>query len=241
MTSILVRIVRICSSILKCNYLKNEKHFLDFLSHLWNLHQILNIFEKKMIVIADQFSRLQTFKDLVNPLSKKRRFRTSLGSQHVKVSQNTCEICMRDLLSYFFDHSEAKWRWKYLPYRNLKSCLCLLTRWLPMTSIVFGIVRIWSFLFKCYYLKNEKHFLHFLFHLWYLHQILNIFEEKMIMIGHVFPTLLNVKDLLRAASEKTRFRTSLGSQHVKVSQTLVKSVWEIFYHIFLITVGVNDL
>ena len=149
---------------------------------------------------------------------------------------------MRDLLSFIFDHSEAKWHRKYLPYRNLKSCLCLLlTRWLPMTSIVFGIVRIWSFLFKCYYLKNEKHFLHFLFHLWYLHQILNIFEEKIIMIGHVFPRLLNVKDLLRPASERTRFRTSLGSQHVKGSLTLVKSVSEIFYHIFLITLGVNDL
>ena len=34
-------------------------------------------------------------------------------------------------------------------------------------------------------------------------------------------------------SKKPRFRTSFRSQHVKGSQTLVKSVREHFYHIFL--------
>ena len=69
MTSILLGIVRICSSLLKCNYLKNKKLFLRFLFDLRNLHQIFNIFEKKMIVIANVFPRLLSVKDLVRPLS----------------------------------------------------------------------------------------------------------------------------------------------------------------------------
>ena len=37
----------------KCQYLKNERLFLTFLFHFWNLHQILNILKKKMMVIAN--------------------------------------------------------------------------------------------------------------------------------------------------------------------------------------------
>ena len=58
--SILIRIVRICRSLFKSSYLKNKKHFLGFLFHLWNLHQILNIFEKKKIVMAYVFPKITT-------------------------------------------------------------------------------------------------------------------------------------------------------------------------------------
>ena len=47
MASILFSITRICNSQLKCNYLKNKKHFLNFLFHCRNLHEILNILEKR--------------------------------------------------------------------------------------------------------------------------------------------------------------------------------------------------
>ena len=76
--------VTICSSLLKRNYLKKEKLFVDFLFHLSNLHQILKIFKKNLIVKANIFPRLQTLKDLVRPLSKKDRLRTSVRSQHVE-------------------------------------------------------------------------------------------------------------------------------------------------------------
>ena len=59
-TSILFRIVRICCSLFRCIYLKNKKYFLGFLSPLWNLHEISNIFKKKKIVIADVFPELTT-------------------------------------------------------------------------------------------------------------------------------------------------------------------------------------
>ena len=52
--------------------------------HFWNLHQILNILKKKMIVIATLFGKLDTVKELVRPLSKKHLSRTPFDSQHVK-------------------------------------------------------------------------------------------------------------------------------------------------------------
>ena len=83
MAGIVFGIVRICSSLFKRNFLQNKKHFLNFLFHLCELHENLSIFEKKMIVIAKVFPKLQTVKYLVKPLSRKLRFRTSFDSQRI--------------------------------------------------------------------------------------------------------------------------------------------------------------
>ena len=93
------------------------------------------------------------------------------------------------------------------------------------------IVRICRSLFKCNYLKNESLFLSVLFHMWKLHQFLNILKKNKILIPNVFPKLGTVEDLFRPVSKKRRFRTSFDSQHVKGSETLVKSGWEHFCHI----------
>ena len=87
-TSILFRIVRICRSLLKSSSLKKKKNFLEFLFHLWNLHQISNIFQKKIIVIANVFPKLATVQGLVTPLTIQRSLKTSFDSQHVKWYQN---------------------------------------------------------------------------------------------------------------------------------------------------------
>ena len=67
--SILFKIVRLCYSQFKCNYLKNENHFPDFFFRFLNLNQILNILKKTMIVIANVFPKLDTVKILVRPPS----------------------------------------------------------------------------------------------------------------------------------------------------------------------------
>ena len=121
---------------------------------------------------------------------------------------------------------------KYVPDWSLKSWGCLLTHGLPITSILFQIVRICRSLFKSTYLKNKKHFLGFFFHLWNLHQILNIFKEKKIVIANVFPKLATVQGLVTSLTIQCRLKTSFDSQHVKRSQTVLKSSWEHFYHIF---------
>ena len=76
-----------------------------------------------------------------------------------------------------------------------------------------------------------------LFHLWNMHQILNILQKKKkkkknSVIVNVFPKLKTPKDVVKQISKKHRFRTPFDGQDGKMSETLVKSAWEHFYHIF---------
>ena len=66
---------------------KNQKLFLNFLSHFLNLQQIVEILKQTMIVIANVFQKLQTVKNLLRALCKKCRLRTCFDSEHVKVFQ----------------------------------------------------------------------------------------------------------------------------------------------------------
>ena len=93
---------------------KTKNFFFNFLLHLWNPYQIFNILEKKMIVIANVFLKLETVKILVRPLSKKHRFRTRFDSERVKASQ----ILPKSPWEHFyhvFHHSEGNWFGKCLP------------------------------------------------------------------------------------------------------------------------------
>ena len=54
-----------------------------------------------MIVIANVLPILRAVKDLVRPLSKKRRFRTSLEVQHVKGSQTLVNSAWEDFYHIF--------------------------------------------------------------------------------------------------------------------------------------------
>ena len=54
---------------------QNKNPFMNFSLDFRNLVSILNIFQKKMTVIADVFLNLQTFKKVVRLMSKKSHFR----------------------------------------------------------------------------------------------------------------------------------------------------------------------
>ena len=73
-----------------------------------------------------------------------------------------------------------------------------------------------------------------MFHFWNLHQILNILKKKMILIATLFGKLDTVKELVRRLSKEQRFRNRFDSQHIKGSQSLVKSDSEHCYQIFWI-------
>ena len=80
-------------------------HFFLFLFffffHFWNLHQILNRLNKRTIVLANVFPKLQTVKNLVRLLSKKRRFTTRFDSQHVKGSQMLAKSPWQHIYHFF--------------------------------------------------------------------------------------------------------------------------------------------
>ena len=230
-TSILFGIVRILRSLFKSSSLKNKKYFLGFLLHLWNRHQISNIFQKKKIVIANVFPKLATVQGLVTPLTIQRRLKTSFDSQHVKRFQKQ----VKSSWEHFYHIFSSLWGeviWKKSPWYKFEIIGFLLKHGLPTTSILFRIVRICRSLFKSSSLKKKKHFLGFLFHLWNIHQISNIFKKKKIVIANVFPKVATVQGLVKPLTIQRRLKTSFDSQHVKRFLTQVKSSWEHFYHIF---------
>ena len=52
------------------------------------------------------------------------------------------------------------------------------------------------------------------------------------VIANVFPKLQTVKNFVRPLCENPRFGTRFDSQHVQVSQKILKSPSEHFYHVF---------
>ena len=63
----------------------------------------------------------------------------------------------------------------------------------------------------------------------------------MVAIPTLFRKLQNVKNLIRPLSKKQLFTKPFKTQHVKKSQTLVKSPSEHFHHVFFIIMGDPDL
>ena len=61
--------------------------------------------------------------------------------------------------------------------------------------------------------------------------IFKYFRKKDARESSCISGIRNCQNLVRPLSKKRRFRTSFCSEHVKRSQTLVKSAWEHFYHI----------
>ena len=57
-------------------------------------------------------------------------------------------------------------------------------------------------------------------------------QKNVIVIPTLFRKLQTVNDLVRPLSKKHRSGTTFKSEHVKGSETLEKSSWEHFYHIF---------
>ena len=62
-------------------------------------------------------------------------------------------------------------------------------------------------------------------------------ENKRIVIANVYLKLATVQGFVTPLTIQRRLKTSFDSQHVKRFQTLIKSSWEHFYHIFSSLLG----
>ena len=91
-----------------------------------------------------------------------------------------------------------------------KSWDCFLTHWLPITSILFLIETIYSNIFRCNYIRNQKHFLN-LFFFTFSEFTFNFehFQKKMILITDLFLNWRTRKDVVTQMSKKSRFRRPL--------------------------------
>ena len=129
------------------------------------------------MVIAIVFPKLQTLKILVRPLSKKRRFWKRFDRQQLGVSQILAKS-PSDHFYHVFSLFWGKFIWK-MSLLVLGRILAVFVDTLPADAkYPFDITRIWDSQFKCNYLKREKLFLDFLFHLGTMHQTWNILKKK---------------------------------------------------------------
>ena len=88
--------------------------------------------------------------------------------------------------------------------QNLRAVSCVLTNWLPITSILFLIETFYKNIFRCNYLRNEKYFLIF-FSFVNLHSILEIFKKKKTLIADAFLDLATSIEVVRYMPKKSRF------------------------------------
>ena len=93
---------------------KKRKTFSHFFVPFLNLHPILNIFRKNMMVIANVFPKLQTVKNFVRRLCKKRRFGTRFDSQHLKGSLIFAK-CPWEPFYHVFESFWGKLIWNIVP------------------------------------------------------------------------------------------------------------------------------
>ena len=112
--SILLKILRISNSQLKFKYLKKPKVFSQLFVPFVESTSILNILKKWMIVIANEFSKLETVKILLRHLSKSCCYRTRFDSQYVKASQIILKSPW-ERFSHVFSSFSGKLIWKMSP------------------------------------------------------------------------------------------------------------------------------
>ena len=97
----------------------------------------------------------------------------------------------------FICHSACNWRWKSLSEWYVKSLDCLLTHWLPMTSILFLTEAIHCHISRCNYISIENIFPDSFLHFQNLDWILNIFNKKMTVIADLFLSIGTPKNVVR--------------------------------------------
>ena len=177
MTSIRAAICRIFSNNFKRLYAKNGRLFLDFLLNFWNVHKIWNIWKKRMSVLAWLFPKVLLPKEVATETSTKSCFRTPFGNQRVNGFQTPLKVARHHYYP-LFPWIPGEWVRKRLLYSDQKSSDCLLTHWLPVTSIPAAICRIFCNNFKRYYLKKRKTFSGFFIAFLKCAWSLEHFEEK---------------------------------------------------------------
>ena len=97
----------------------------------------------------------------------------------------------------FIGHCESKSVRKSLSWWYVKYSDCLLTHWLPVTSILFLIETSYCKIIWCNYLRKRKLFLNFFLHFRNFDSVLNILKRKMTLIADLFLNLWSQKKVVR--------------------------------------------
>ena len=125
------------------------------------------------------------------PLTIQRRLKRSFDSQYVKRFQTL----VKSWWEHFYHIFSSIWgeiTWKTSPWLNFGTIGLFVNAWIADYKYPVPDFENLPFPIQIQLSQNKKHFLGFLIHLWNLHQILNIFKKKKILIANVFPKLTTV-------------------------------------------------
>ena len=170
-------------------------------------------------------------------MCKNPSFRTPFDTQQVKHSVKLHGSSFIRL----FGHFGKNWVRKCTFYSYLKSSDCLLTYWLPISSIIFAISLLFLNWFKCNYIGNNNFYLNFLPNIWNLHQILNIFKTKITPKGYVFSKLDTTEEIVTWMSKKHSSTISLLNSAKNHTAALSSYCFITLGWITLENVGLNDI
>ena len=182
----------------------------------------MNIFLKKVTLIADIFPKWRTQKNLVRSMPKKTRFKGSFKKQHVKCAQTLLK-CQGQLLYHIYWSLLRK-----LSYKKSLLVICKISRLFintlsadikyspfnrdnlthPIQMQLRRKQKAFSQLFSAV-LKSNLNFEHFQ-------------KKKLRLIADLFPKLRSPKNMVISMSKMSRFKRSFGKQHGKRTQTLLK-------------------
>ena len=138
-------------------------------------------------------------------MSKKSRFRGSFNKWHGKLAETLLEPERQHLNDIYW----FLWRqlgWKNSPWVRCRNLGLLLNPSSADEKILFSIEAVYSYIFICYYLKKQKHFLNFYLPFLYLDSISKIFKKKMTVIADGILNLRTLKNVVSWMSKKSRFR-----------------------------------
>ena len=85
----------------------------------------MNIFKKKMTLIAKVFPKLGTPKNMVTSMSKKSRFKGSFAKQHGKRAQTLLKFAWQNLYHIYW------WLWRQLTFRKSVLVISKISRLFP--------------------------------------------------------------------------------------------------------------
>ena len=92
----------------------------------------MDIFQKKMTLIAEAVPKLWTWKNMVTSMSKKSRFKGSFGKQHGKRAQTLLKFAWQHLYHIYWS------LWRQLTCKKSLLVTCKISRLFPNTLSAYG-------------------------------------------------------------------------------------------------------
>ena len=92
----------------------------------------MNIFKKKMTLIAEVFPKLQSLKNKVRAMSIKTRFKGSFKKQHGKCAQTLFKFPWKNLYHIYWS------LWRQLTFKKFLLVICKISRLFPNTLSADG-------------------------------------------------------------------------------------------------------